>query len=181
MGSHYGLILTNVRYNLVDCRIRPIARVPGLLFMCGFRDDGCFVIGWKGKLWLLRPKLNRPGYRNNWPWSHVAGRISIDFCWAPSIAWDDPTNFGSYDPDEFVGRYVVYEKTRKRNFKTVHLGPLENVTHLLIWLQWWGKRMVKRQRVLAVCMGMHARLGEACLIGGLDDDIIQLVLVSYLR
>ena len=151
-----------------------------MLFMCGFRADGRFVVGWKGKLWLLRPKLDRPGYRNNWPWSHVAGRLSIEFCWAPSATWDDPPTFRTHDSHEFVGRYVVYEKTRKRSFKTVHLGPLENVTHLLIRLQRWSKRMVKRQRMLAVCMGTHARLGGTCLIGGFHEDILRLVLVKCL-
>jgi hypothetical protein len=147
--------------------------------MCGFKADGQFLVGWNGKLWCLQSKDSNPkrrGYRNNWPWTHAPGRLSIDFCWAPLRNWDDDmTDFGSYEPEEYVGRYVVYEKRGKRNFKDVHSGPLENVSHLLIRLQRWCKRMVRRQRTLALCMGMHARLGAKCLIGDLGEDLLAMI------
>jgi hypothetical protein len=52
------------------------------------------------------------------------------------------------------------------------------VTHLLIRLQRWSKRMVKRQRMLALCMGMHERLGAKCLLAGLGEDVLAVILTT---
>jgi hypothetical protein len=73
----------------------------------------------------------------------------------------------------------VLEQRAGREKTFVYFGVLENVNHVLIRLQRWIKRVIRRERVrLALLMGLHARLGQECLLGELGHDIINGVLMK---
>jgi len=54
--------------------------------------------------------------------------------------------------------------------------PLENVHHLLLRLQRWVRRMLRRERVRPVLL--RALTAEDCALGGLGRDIVEGVLLG---
>ena len=176
-----SIIITDILFQVVDFRRKPChCTVWGRdMFMCCFDAAGSFLVGMNGKLWRLRSSYKKPGYKRNWPWwSHysvwVSNRPCMEFCWVPRYSsvykWDD-----SCDLREYLGKCVLFEKRGRNVFMDMFAGYIEDQTHLLIRLQRWGRRMIRMRRGLALCMGMHARLGDKSLLGGLGSDIISLI------
>jgi len=85
--------------------------------------------------------------------------------------WDS-----SCDLREHLGKCVLFEKRGKNHYNDIYTGFIEDMTFLLIRLQRWSKRMVWTRRRLALCMGMHPRLGDKSLLASLGGDVIQLLM-----
>lgn len=170
-------VMSNVRFTQIDLRRKGVLfeKSRGVMFMCRFgRED--FLIGSHNKLWCLHSNKSKNGYKNDWPWACLSNRVLIEICWSPYIPMH-PTEC-TFVPHEYTARCLVSEKRGKR-LVDVHSGWLENLNHLLIRLQRWSRRMVKRRRVVALCMGTHERLGAQCVLCGMGSDML-LVICSYL-
>ena len=170
---------TDVEYTMEDQRYPNRAKrewfkrtTGNNLLLCGFGKK-TVVIGYEGKLWALN--------------SYTADRLGSlhgtynDASWfadlkAPKVLlrvfWKDGQHAFSFD-------MWVLEQRAGRGKTFVYFGVLENVNHVLIRLQRWIKRVMMRERVrLALLMGLHARLGQECLLGELGHDIINGVLMK---
>ena len=173
------LILSNIRYHVIDFRVDPHRDIRDRdMFMTCFGPTGCFLVGLLHgrKLWRLH---SGAGYYRNWPWNNpsVAHRSYMEFGWSPryyGVYLRDP----SCDGREHIGKCMFFQKRGKRSYDDIYAGFIEDVTHLLIRLQRWSKRMVKRRRMLALCMGMHQRLGAKCLLAGLGEDVLAVILTT---
>ena len=177
-----ALILPNIYYQVIDFRVKPHKDIRGRdMFMTCFSATGLFLVGLmeRNKLWRVRPteKRTRVPYKKNWPWSNptAAFRSCMEFCWMPRFSsihqWDS-----SCDLREHLGKCVLFEKRGKNHYNDIYTGFIEDMTFLLIRLQRWSKRMVWTRRRLALCMGMHSRLGDKSLLASLGGDVIQLLM-----
>jgi hypothetical protein len=183
MSSKPELILPNIRYHVIDGRVDPYRQKRDKdMFMTCFGPTGCFLVGFMQdrKLWRLRSEagMGASGYYRNWPWNNpsVAYRSYMEFGWSPryyGVYLRDP----SCDGREHIGKCMFFKKRGKRSYDDIYAGFIEDVTFLLIRLQRWSKRMIRTRRRLALCMGMHARLGDKCLLASLGEDVIQLLLM----
>ena len=154
------------------------------MFMCCFGPTGTVLVGFleSKKLWRLKSRevdiFNKAiTHKRKCPWSRnlVLDHLSMDFRWVPRYPsmyqWEEPC-----DLREMRGMCYLFQDRGKRIFNEIYVGFIEDLTHLLIRLQRWSKRMMRARRLLAVCMGMHARLGSKCLMGGLlGEDLLALI------
>ena len=159
------------------------------MFMCCFGPAGTVLVGFPAsskKLWRLHSReidiFNNPLKRKGkCPWARenmVLDRLSMYFMWIPRYSgmyrWDP----ADCDLREMRGTCELFQNRGRRRFNVIYAAFMEDVTLLLIRLQRWSKRMLRARRSLAVCMGIHARLGAGCLLASLDEDVLAVVLDS---
>lgn len=176
-------IFTNIKYIMEDTRLKKptrrywFKRTRGNdAFLCSFGED-CIMIGYDGKLWRL----------HDFPSTYIL----YDF-FTPDKAWyskikENPTllklEVSSTNPGKWHRKNEYrfecdicngYEPWRGREPRPVHYAWMENITHSLIRLQRWIRRVVIRQgrARLALLMGLHPRLGQQSLLGELGHDML---------
>jgi hypothetical protein len=159
-----GSIISNVWFTMADTRYRPLKFVDtkGMLFFCCF-GAGYFLVGFNGKLW----RLNTDGYKTDWPTACIPNRLTAEILWIEMKRYENPF--------EFTGRCTLFEKKGKTDHE-IYEGRLENLSHLLIRLQRWTRRVLHRVRVLALCMAFHPRLGGKSWLAELGEDILLLII-----
>ena len=161
-----GSILSNVWYTMSDARCRPVKFKDsnGVLFMCCF-SAGHFLIGCNGKLWRLNT-IGIRGYRRYWPNTCIPNCVTIEIFLMEMNRYQYPL--------EFTIKCIIFERMNKRD-NVIHEGRLENLTHVIIRLQRWTKRMLERRRALALCMALHARLGGQSRLAELGEDMFFII------
>lgn len=187
-NTQHTLILTNVLFTMFDsrCKERDFKRSKGVLSMCCFGAEH-FLIGHDGKLWRLKTLnttgnmdcLRTPRYKFDWPLRCDPNRLELEIQWfqnTPMTPNGTPFDSLEYDSLEYYGACHVF-LWRGRNYDRIHKGRLENLTHLLIRIQRWTRRMLRRARALALSMALHPRLGVGARLAELGEDILQLILV----
>ena len=167
-------LFTHIKYNMVDRRlINPATswwgkRTSGddaSLFSMGG------LLGLGGRLWRLHDWSDK-WYQLRW--------IEKDQEWflklkTPSLDLEVKEWVGT---NEYKFELDVYHdsfETRELEFKEAALYAwVENVTHVLVRLQRWAKRMLRRARVrLVLLMALHPRLGNKAGIAVLGPDLIH--------
>ena len=174
MLKHHTQIHINVRFAMTDFRIRQrgCKESKGVLFICSFAPRH-FIIGCNGKLWRLDSSDDK-GYRNDWPWMCNTKRLSMVIYWLPYTTMQG--GGGSEESIEYICACHVFEKKGRKNYKLIHKGDVTNLSHLLIRLQRWTRRMLQRVRALAVSMALHHRLGDVSGIAELGQDLLSLII-----
>ena len=132
-------------------------------------------IGWNGQLWRLNPGIE---VEPDLPHLNVSDYYSqlVEPELLLTVEEDRHWKDGGYM--FFCGMQDLDRTLRMENRINCEC-LLENVHHLLLRLQRWIKRVMMRERVrLALLMGLHARLGQECLLGELGHDIINGVLMK---
>lgn len=159
-------ILSNVRFIEDDFKSEKgdVKVSRGFLFMCNF-GAGRLLMGCHGKLWRVYWKKHH-AYKKDWPWVCNPSRLKVETLWCPLTHHNNPL---PYSPECFM-----FEK-RGRYYRSIHHGRLENLNHLLIRLQRWTRRMLKRSKRLALCMAFHPRLGVESGLAELGQDILSLI------
>lgn len=133
--------------------------------------DGTQFIGLNNKLWQLDSFSNhyyttRPGWFYNWEGTRKIVKLE----------WFNPY---LYDPAECRLLCKIHDGD-EQDRNVICIGLLYDVTHALIRLQRWTRRVVVgRARRLAVLMCLHARLGEMSGLAVLGADLVAgLILVG---
>lgn len=175
-------LITHLQYRMEDQRLRNptrkrwFKRTSGKdASLCLFGQDGYVMLGLDGKLWrFCEYPVTSIAYSFFNPtagWFSRLKRPRLEICVSS-------TNPGRWDrKNEYRFECDVCDGTepgRRCEAKVVHYAWLENLTHCLIRLQRWIRRVVVRrgQIRLALLMGLHPRLGRHCTLGALGHDII---------
>jgi len=175
MPATAGLVKTHVEYEMMDWRfpkpdfLKGIRGMDSSLYL--FRGGWTFL-GLGGRLWRLDKLIDC------WRFGDV-----IRFGEDPFIP--DPDWFSKLkkplleismarlrDCTEFKFQCIVFE-TDERFQGHVLNARLENVTHNLVRIQRWAKRMLRRVKVrLVLLMALHPRLGNKAGIAALGPDLM---------
>jgi hypothetical protein len=168
MPQGQSLILGNVFFIEDDYRLGKTQprESTGFAFLCSFGAK-YFLMGCQGKLWRVNSNTQyRDGYKKDWPWLCRGNRLKVETIWCPMNYHNNPF---PYSPHCYI--YVK----RGRYYRSVYRGRFENINHLLIRLQRWTRRMLKRPKILALFMALHPRLGADSGVAELNKDILELI------
>ena len=189
------LILSDLAYFMTDFRVNPLQnpngrRTRGTVFICGFAygTDGHILMGMEGKLWRAEPEANagdeswpRSRHNRHKTWSWLCRRAST-MC---AQLYRFPHGSSLFNlPEDCLPTCTLFNVVankrcwgQKRSWHPLHQGKLINLNHLLIRLQRWTRRVVLgRQRVLALAMVLHARLGDGAGLAVLGEDVLSLLM-----
>jgi len=173
-------LFTGIKYRLEDWRLtNPTRR---MCFKRSWGEDaslfsldggGSVFLGLGGRLWRLH---DWPGtwflytyIKKDPAWFSKlkAPRLELDVASSNPVKWAR-TNEYKFELDVLDGR-----ESRGEFKAAAHYAWLENVTHKLVRIQRWAKRMLRRARVrLVLLMALHPRLGAKAGIAALGPDLI---------
>lgn len=140
-------------------------------YMCVYSfSDNLQFIGFNNNLWQLVAYENEY-YKTRPRWFYNWNRRIVQ------LEWYFPY-FGS-GPHDYRLLCKIHDGD-ERDDHVVCIGWLYNVTHLLIRLQRWTRRMLRVARARQVlCMALHQRLGETSLLSTLGPDILFQDILAY--
>jgi hypothetical protein len=139
-------------------------------YMCVYSfSDNLQFIGFNNNLWQLDSYENRY-YKTRPRWF---------FNWHKRIVkleWYHPYLSA---PNEYRLLCKIHDGD-EQDQHVICIGWLYNVTHLLIRLQRWIRRMLRVARARRVlCMALHPRLGKNSLLSTLGPDILFQKILAY--
>ena len=171
-------LFTHIKYRLEDWRLtNPTRR---MCFKRSWGEDaslfsldggGSVFLGLGGRLWRL----------HDWPGTwFLYGYIKKDPAWfsklkAPRLELDvassNPVKWAR--TNEYKFELDIIDGRESHGLEAAHYAWLENVTHNLVRIQSWAKRMLRRARVrLVLLMALHPRLGKKAGIAVLGPDLL---------
>ena len=181
-------LVTHIRYSVEDQRLKNPTRRRWFkrtfgndACLCRFGQDDHIMLGFHGKLWRFCEypitSMVYSFFKPNVGWFSRLERPRLEIC----VSSTDPGRWNRRNEYRFECDVCDgTEPERRCESRIVHYAWLENVSHALIRLQRWIRRVVVRrgQIRLALLMAMHPRLGHHCTLAALGHDIILGLLVK---
>ena len=168
MPATAGLVKTHVEYEMMDWRFpKPdfLKRIRGMDSSLYLFRGGWTFLGLGGRLWRLDKLLGVGRFRED---PFIPDPDWFSKLEKPLLEISMARVYGT----EFKFQCIVFE-TDERFQRHVQNARLENVTHNLVRIQRWAKRMLRRARVrLVLLMALHPRLGAKAGIAELGPDLM---------
>jgi hypothetical protein len=168
MPATAGLVKTHVEYEMMDWRFpKPdfLKRIRGMDSSLYLFRGGWTFLGLGGRLWRLDKLLGVGRFRED---PFIPDPDWFSKLEKPLLEISMARVYGT----EFKFQCIVFE-TDERFQRHVQNARLENVTHNLVRIQRWAKRMLRRARVrLVLLMALHPRLGAKAGIAELGPDLL---------
>jgi hypothetical protein len=179
MPTTASLVKTHVEYELMDWRFpKPgfFKRIRGEDASLYLFRGGWTFLGLGGRLWRLDKIFGWGRFRED-PfipdpdWFSKLSKPLLEISMARVYGNEFSFQCIVFETDERF-QCIAFE-TDVRIERHVQRGRLENVTHNLVRIQRWTKRILRRARVrLVLLMALHPRLGAKAGIAELGPDLI---------